>query len=77
MFEKNQEFSDLAAMLRSPQAQALLARLQQLDPNALRAAADKALQGDTAGAGAALTPLLQDEQVQKLTQTMRDSHGGV
>ena len=79
MFEKNGEISksDLARMLRQPEAQALLARLQQLDQAALQNAVDKAFRGDTAGAKEALSPLLADRQVQQLSEQMRDGHGGV
>ena len=79
MFQKNGDFSksDLERMLRSPEAQALLARLQQLDQTALQNAVDKAFRGDTAGAKEALSPLLADRQVQQLSEQMRDSHGGV
>ena len=79
MFQKNGDFSksDLERMLRSPEAQALLARLQQLDQSALQNAVDKAFQGDTAGAKEALSPLLADRQVQQLSEQMRDGHGGV
>ena len=79
MFQKNGDFSksDLERMLRSPEAQALLARLQQLDQSALQSAVDKAFRGDTAGAKEALSPLLSDRQVQKLSEQMRDGHGGV
>ena len=44
MFQKNGDFSksDLERMLRTPEAQALLARLQQLDQAALQNAVDKA-----------------------------------
>ena len=79
MFQKNGDFSksDLERMLRSPEAQALLARLQQLDQAALQNAVDKAFRGDTAGAREALSPLLADRQVQKLSEQMRDGHGGV
>ena len=79
MFEKNGEFSqsDLARMLRQPEAQALLARLQQLDQTALRAAVDKAFHGDAAGAKEALTPLLADDEVQRLSRKMRDGNGGI
>ena len=79
MFQKNGDFSksDLERMLRSPEAQALLARLQQLDQSALQNAVDKAFRGDTAGAKEALSPLLADRQVQQLSGQMRDSHGGV
>lgn len=79
MFQKNDDFSrsDLSRMLRQPEAQALLARLQQLDQSALQRAVDLAFKGDTAGAKDALSPLLQDDQVQKLSQQMRDGNGGV
>jgi hypothetical protein len=79
MFQKNGDFSksDLERMLRSPEAQALLARLQQLDQSALQNAVDKAFRGDTAGAKEALSPLLADRQVQQLSEQMRDGHGGV
>ena len=79
MFQKNGDFSksDLERILRSPEAQALLARLQQLDQSALQNAVDKAFRGDTAGAKEALSPLLADRQVQKLSEQMRDGHGGV
>ena len=79
MFQKNGDFSksDLERMLRTPEAQALLTRLQQLDQAALQSAVDKAFRGDTAGAREALSPLLADRQVQKLSEQMRDGHGGV
>ena len=79
MFQKNGDFSksDLERMLHSPEAQALLARLQQLDQAALQNAVDKAFRGDTAGAKEALSPLLADRQVQQLSEQMRDGHGGV
>ena len=79
MFQKNGDFSksDFERMLRSPEAQALLARLQQLDQSALQNAVDKAFRGDTAGAKEALSPLLADRQVQQLSEQMRDGHGGV
>ena len=79
MFQKNGDFSksDLERMLRTPEAQALLARLQQLDQSALQSAVDKAFRGDTAGAKEALSPLLADRQVQQLSEQMRDGHGGV
>ena len=79
MFQKNGDFSksDLERMLRSPEAQALLARLQQLDQSALQNAVDKAFRGDTAGAKEALSPLLADRQVPQLSEQMRDGHGGV
>ena len=79
MFQKNGDFSksDLERMLRTPETQALLARLQQLDQAALQNAVDKAFRGDTAGAKEALSPLLADRQVQQLSEQMRDGHGGV
>lgn len=79
MFQKNGDFSrsDLERMLRQPEAQQLLARLQQLDQSALQRAVDMAFRGDTAGAKDALSPLLQDDQVQKLSERMRDGNGGI
>ena len=79
MFQKNSDFSqsDLARMLRQPEAKALLTRLQQLDQTALQQAVDMAFRGDTAGAQQALGPLMADGEVQKLSRQMRDSHGGV
>ena len=79
MFQKNGDFSksELERMLRQPEAQALLARLQQLDPSALQNAVNLAFRGDTAGAKEALSPILKDQEVQKLTEQMRDGHGGI
>ena len=79
MFQKNGDFSksDLERMLRQPEAQALLARLQQLDQAALQNAVNLAFRGDTAGAKEALSPILRDQEVQKLTEQMRDGHGGI
>lgn len=79
MFQKNGDFSksDLERMLRQPEAQALLARLQQLDPAALQRAVDLAFRGDAGGARDALSPLLEDDAVRDLSQKMRNSHGGI
>ena len=79
MFQKNGDFSksDLERMLHQPEAQALLARLQQLDQAALQNAVDKAFRGDAAGAKEALSPLLQDQQVRDLSERMRNGNGGV
>lgn len=79
MFQKNGDFSqaDLARMLRQPEAQALLSRLQQLDQSALQRAVDLAVGGDAKAAKEALSPLLADGEVQKLSQQMRDGHGGI
>ena len=79
MFQKNGDFSksELEQMLQSPEARALLAKLQQLDQTALQQAVDRAFRGDTAGAKEALSPLLADREVQKLSEQMRDSHGGI
>ncbi len=79
MFQKNGDFSksDLEQMLRSPQAQELMARLRQLDPQALQNAVNRAFRGDAAGAKDALAPLLSDTEVQKLSEQMRNSHGGI
>ena len=79
MFQKNGEFSksDLERMLRQPEAQALLARLQQLDQAALQNAVNLAFRGDAAGAKEALSPLLQDDEVKRLSDKLRDSNGGI
>ena len=79
MFQKNGDFSksDLEQMLRSPQAQELMARLRQLDPQALQNAVTRAFRGDTAGAKEALSPLLSDTEVQRLSEQMRNGHGGI
>ena len=79
MFQKNGDFSksDLDMMLRQPEAQALLARLRQLDQAALQNAVNLAFRGDTAGAKEALSPLLQDDEVKRLSDKMRDNHGGI
>ena len=79
MFQKNGDFSksDLERMLQQPEAQALLARLQQLDRAALQNAVELAFRGDASGAKEALSPLLQDGEVQRLSEKMRDCHGGI
>ena len=79
MERKNQEFSqaDLARIMGQPETQALLERLRQLDSNALRSAVQQAMQGNTAQAQQLLTPLMQDPEVQGLTEKMRGSHGGI
>ena len=79
MFQKNGDFSksDLEQMLRQPEARALLARLQQMDQSALQNAVNLAFRGDTAGAKEALSPLLSDTEVQRLSEQMRNGHGGI
>ena len=79
MFQKNGDFSksELEQMLRSPEARALLARLQQMDQAALQNAVNLAFRGNTDGAKEALSPLLADREVQKLTEQMWDSHGRI
>ena len=79
MFQKNNEFSqsDLSRMLRQPEAQALLERLKQMDPAALQSAVNMAFRGNQEGARDALSPLLSDPEVQRLSKQMRDGHGGV
>ena len=79
MFQKNHDFSqsDLGRMLAQPEARALLERLKQMDAAALQNAVDLAFRGDTTGAKDALTPLLSDPEVQRLSGHLRDGHGGV
>ena len=79
MFQKNNDFSasDLEQLLRSAEAQALLAKLSQMDSAALQNAAALALRGDTAAAQEALSPLLADREVRQLSEQMRNGHGGI
>ena len=79
MFEKNHDFSrsDLTDLLRQPETRALLERLKQMDPAALQNAVNLAFRGNPEGAKDALSPLLSDPEVQRLSQQMRDGHGGV
>lgn len=79
MERKNSDFSqtDLNRILQQPETRELLNRLRQLDSAALRQAVQQAMQGNTEQAKELLTPLMQDQQVQRLTEKMRDSHGGV
>ncbi len=79
MFQKNSEFSqsELTRMLRQPEAQALLERLKQMDPAALQNAVNLAFRGNTEGARDALSPLLDDPEIQRLSKQMRDSDGRV
>ena len=79
MFQKNNDFSasDLEQLLRSAEAQALLAKLSQMDAAALQNAAALALRGDTAAAQEALSPLLADREVRQLSEQMRNGHGGI
>ena len=79
MFQKNSEFSqsELSRMLRQPEAQALLERLKQMDPAALQSAVNMAFRGNQEGARDALSPLLSDPEVQRLSKQMRDGHGGI
>lgn len=79
MERKNPEFSqsDLARMLRQPEARELMARLRQLDSAALQQAVQQAMSGNTEGAKELLTPMMHDPEVQHLTTRMRDSHGGI
>lgn len=79
MAQKNEDFSqaDLARLMRQPETRELLARLRQLDSDALQQAVHQAMQGNTEQAKQLLTPLMQDRQVQDLAEKMRDSHGGI
>ena len=69
--------SDLARMMRRPEAQELMARLRQMDSGALQQAVQQAMRGNTEDARELLTPLMQDPEVQGLADRMRDSHGGI
>ena len=74
MAEKNVPFSrsDLAALARSPAAQALFSQLQQTNEDQLRRAMSLAASGDMAAAGAVLEPLLADPSI----RTLVDQLGG-
>lgn len=77
MTDKNNDFStpNPAQLLRSPQVQKLLAHLQSMDPELLRQAAALASSGHAAEAQQLLSPILQDDEVQRLTNEMRDFNG--
>ena len=79
MFEKNHDFSraDLADLLRQSETRALLERLKQMDPAALQNAVNLAFRGNTEGAKDALSPLLSDPEVQRLSGQLRENHGGI
>ena len=79
MTQANDNFfpTDPEQLLRSPQAQALLAQLQQMDQSLLAQAAQLAADGNADGAQQLLRPILQDETIQRLTREMRDGHGGI
>lgn len=79
MVQKNEDFSpsQLAQLMNRPEAQAMLARLKQMDDTALRQAVQLAFQGRTDQAKEILTPLMQDSQLQSLANQMRDSNGGI
>lgn len=79
MFEKNHDFSrsDLTDLLRQPETRALLERLKQMDPAALQNAVNLAFRGNTEGAKDALSPLLSDPEVQRLSGQLRENHGGI
>ena len=79
MWKKNDDFSseDISRLLNSPQAMALAAMLQKMDPNLLSQAADAATKGDTDTAKKLLSPLMQDPTVNDLLGQMGGKHGGV
>lgn len=76
---KKEDFShgDLAKLLARPETRALLERLRSMDSRTLEQAARQAMAGNTAEAQSLLSPLMADPQVQKLTEQVRDSYGGV
>ncbi len=79
MDEKNQSFSpaDFSALLASPQAQLLLARLQQMDSARLNQAVAQAMSGNTDAARQILSPMMEDETLQSLAKDVTDSYGGI
>ena len=72
MDEKNVPFSrsDLAALARSPAAQALFSQLQQTNEDQLRRAMSLAASGDMNGAGAILAPLLADPNIRSMVDRL-------
>ena len=79
MADSNPHFSkeELAQILRRPETQALFNQLRQLDSDTLQQAVRQAMSGNTQLAQQTLTPLMQDPQVQSLTDQMRESYGGI
>lgn len=79
MWKKNNDFSkeELSRLLNSPEAMALAAMLQKMDPSTLNQAAAAATGGDGEKAKQLLSPLMQDPAVQKLLKGMGGNHGGV
>lgn len=78
MWKKNDDFSkeDLSRLLNSPQAMALAAMLQKMDPNQLAQAAQAAQAGDTGTAKQLLSPLMQDPKAAELLKQLGGKHGG-
>lgn len=77
MTDKYDDFStpNPAQLLQNPQVQKLLAHLQSMDPELLWQAASLASSGHSAEAQQLLSPILKDDEVQKLTREMRDTDG--
>ncbi len=77
MDAKNNDFSNLDPdrLLRSPQARRLMELLQQMDPSVLQQATELASRGEAAQAKELLSPLLDEDEVQRLTREMRDRNG--
>lgn len=70
--KKSQDFSmqEAERLAKSPSGQQLLSLLRNLNKDALQQASSQAASGNYADAAAALQPLLQSEEVQKLLKQM-------
>lgn len=79
MWKKNDDFSkeDLSRLLNTPQAMALAAMLQKMDPNQLARAAEAAQAGDAQRAKQLLSPLMQDPKAADLLKQLEEKHGGI
>lgn len=77
MWKKNEDFSqaDLSRLMATKEAMALAAMIRQMDADTLSRAASLASQGNTEGAQALLSPLLQDPKVRELLSRMEGRNG--
>ena len=77
MWKKNDDFSkeDLSRLLNSPEAMALAAMLQKMDPGQLEKAAKAATSGDDQTAKQILAPLLNNPDASRLLEQMGGKHG--
>ncbi len=66
---------DPTQLLQNPQIQKLMEKLQHMDPEMLQNAVSLVSNGSISQAQNLLSPILQDEDVKKLMQEMRDPNG--